>query len=272
MKKILVLIFSLALCLTIAACGSSNTMTIDLKSGKSSSSAPPTVSSTPTEVPAGSDKTPDKLDDMYNAYSAALKNLLLKNVLPDGTAAAEVSGDMAQNRFTVCDVDNDGKKELLLMYTSTYMAGQAGYVFAYDEETKKLNTELIEFPMLTFYDNGIVKAGWSHNQGRAGEHFWPYSLYQYSPKTDSYQFVGMVDAWDKSFSQKDDQNNPFPSDVDKSGTGYVYYIMKDKQYDNTHPVDAAEYNKWLSTYIGNASEIQIKYMDLTEENISKLSQ
>ncbi|MEA4813539.1 MAG: hypothetical protein VB112_01345 [Oscillospiraceae bacterium] len=273
MKKILILIFSMTLCLMITACSST-----PASSTSASDMVPKTPTSTPannpedttTGTPAEPDTSAGQLDDMYNAYSDALENLTKNNILPDGTDAAELSGDMAQNKFALYDVDNDGKEELILMYTNTYMAGEAGYVFAYDSETKKLKTELSEFPMLTFYDNGIIKAGWSHNQGLAGDNFWPYSLYQYVPETDSYELVGMVDAWDKSFSGTDYQNNSFPSDIDKSGTGFVYYIMEDGKYDTTHPVDASEYNAWVSTYIGNASEIEIQYMDLTEENILQI--
>jgi len=273
-KNFLILIFSMALCLTITACSSSRAVNTDDNSENSSPSTSVTISETPTntttDTPAGADKPADKFDDMYNAYSDALENLIQNHILPDGADAAELSGDMAQNEFAIYDVDNDGKEELLLMYTNTYMAGQTGYVFAYDAETKKLKTELSEFPMLTFYDNGIIKAGWSHNQGRAGDCFWPYSLYQYVPETDSYVLVGMVDAWDKNYPGTDDQNNPFPSDIDKSRTGFVYYIMKGGQYDTTHPVDASEYNAWVNTYIENASKIQIQYMDLTEENIAQI--
>jgi hypothetical protein len=293
-KKPLILIFSVALCLTITACSSNRASSTagssEIPSPSASAAAQETPSAKPTsaptntpanaptntpagkpsDTPAGADKPADKPDDMYKAYSDALEDLIQNHKLPDGTDAAELSGDMAQNKFALYDVDNDGKEELLLMYTTTYMAGQAGYVFAYDAKTKKLQTEFCEFPLLTFYDNGVIKAGWSHNQGRAGDNFWPYSLYQYAPKTDSYLSVGMVDAWDKNYQGADDQKSPFPSDVDKSGTGFVYYIMKDGQYDTTHPVDASEYNAWVSTHIGNASEIQIRYMDLTEENISQI--
>ncbi len=274
MKIILSLIVSMALCVTLSACNSNQTVNTDDNSESSSPSASAMVAVTPADTTnntqAGADKPVDTLDDMYNAYSDALEKLLQNHILPDGVDAAAPSGDMAQNKFALYDVDNDGKEEFLLMYTNTYMAGQVGYVLAYDAETKKLQTELSEFPFLTFYNNGTIKAGWSHNQGRAGEHFWPYSLYQFAPKTDSYVLVGMVDAWDKNYLGTDDQNNSFPSDIDKSGTGYVYYIMKDGQYDNTHPVDASEYNEWVNTYIGNASEIHIQYMDLTEENILQI--
>lgn len=273
MKKILVLTFSAALCLIITSCSSDGAVSAGDNHENSSSSASETVpgtadtpAHTATDTSAEADKS-ENLHDMYNAYADALENLLQNQILPDGTNA---EGDMAQDKFALYDVDNDGKKELLFMNTNTYMAAQAGYVFAYDAETKKLQTELSEFPFLTFYDNGIIQAGWSHNQGRAGDNFWPYSLYQYVPETDSYVLVGMVDAWDKSYAETDEQNNPFPSDIDKSGTGVVYYIMEDGQYDTTHPVDASEYNAWIDAYLGTASEVQIQYMDMTEENISQI--
>jgi hypothetical protein len=273
-KKIATLVFSMVLCLIMTACNSNRALNPDDSSEKPSASDSVTVPETPNtpadtagETPASADKPTDMLD-MYNAYADALENLTQNLVFPDGVDASEQSGDMAQNKFALYDVDNDGKEELLLFYTNTYMAGQAGYIFGYDTETKKLQTELLEFPMLTFYDNGIVKAGWSHNQGRAGDFFWPYSLYQYTPETDSYELVGMVDAWDKNYPGADDTSDPFPEDIDKSGTGFVYYIMEDGLYDTTDPVDAAEYKTWVDNYIGNASEIQITYMDLTEENIS----
>ncbi len=292
MKKILTLVVSLALCLTISACSSNRAVkTSDIGENPNAPSASATVPETPSDTtaskpadipissppdtpsdtPAGADKPVGQLEDMYIAYSDALENLIQNHIFPDGTDAAVLfglSGDMAQNKFALCDVDNDGNEELLLMYTTADMAGHAGYVIGYDAQTKKLQTQLSEFPLLTFYDNGTIKAGWSHNQGRAGESFWPYNLYQYVPETDSYVFVGAVDAWDKIYPGV--ESNPFPSDIDISGTGFVYYIMENGQYDTTHPVDASEYNAWVSTYIGNASEIQIAYMDLTEENISQI--
>lgn len=269
MKRFLIFILSMALCLSITACSSDRAVNADDNHENSSSSASEMVPETadkPADTSTQADKS-DNLDDMYNAYADALENLLQNQILPDGTDA---EGDMAQGKFALYDVDNDGKEELLFMNTNTYMAAQAEYVFAFDPEAKKMQTELSEFPFLTFYDNGIIKAGWSHNQGLAGDNFWPYSLYQYVPETDSYVLVGMVDAWDKNFSERDDQNNAFPSEIDKSGTGVVYYIMKGGQYDTTHPVDASEYNTWINTYIGNASECQIQYMDMTEENISQI--
>jgi len=268
MKKILSLIFSVVLCVTLTACNK-HALNINDNSDKSPSPASPTAPETAIDTPTEPDKPVDNLDDMYTAYIAALENLIQNHILPDGTDGGIQYGDMYTNKFDVCDVDNDGREELLLFYTTTSEGGWAGFVLGYDAETKKLQTKLRESTLLTFYDNGIIRAKWGSNQ-RLGGDFWPYSLYQYAPDLDSYVFVGMVDAWDKNYLGGDDHKNEFPSDIDKSGTGFVYYIMKDREYDNSHPVDASEYDEWLNAYIGNASEIQIKYMDLTEENISQI--
>jgi len=197
-----------------------------------------------------------------------LENLMENHIFPDGTSC-EQTIDMSENKFAIYDVNNDGKEELLLMYNTAPLAGQTEYIISYGEKTKELQTELSEFPLLTFYDNGFVKAGCSHNQGLAGD-FWSYSLYQYKSESNSYELIGMVDAWQKSFSATDNQKHPFPDEIDKSKTGFVYYIMEDGKYDNTNLVDASVYNKWMNTYIGDASEIDIQYLDVTEENISKI--
>lgn len=267
MKKIASLIFSVILCITLAGCSGIQAVNTDDNIETSPLTSSPTRIDSSTE----SDKSADNLDDMYNAYYTALKNLIQNHILPDGVDCGEQLGDIAENKFAVCDVDNDGREELLLLYTTTYQGGWAGYVLAYDAETKKLQTELLESTLLTFYDNGIIKAEWSHNQGLAGS-FWPYSLYQYVPDSDSYVLAGMVDAWDKNYlrSETDNQNNPFPNDIDKSGTGLVYYIMKAGRYDYTHPADVSEYNEWVNSNLKDASKIQIHYMDLTEENISRV--
>ena len=120
-----------------------------------------------------------------------------------------------------------------------------------------------EFPLLTFYENGAVMAGWSHNQGKGGD-FWPYFLYQYLPETDGYQQVGAVDAWDRALGIEG-----YPDQVDRSGTGFVYYIYGDlaAEWDKVEPVDAAEYHAWLDPYLGEGEELALPYCPLTAENI-----
>ncbi len=270
MKKALNIFLSVVLCVTLAACNNNQAVNTAVTNDRSPIPASPTAPAAAPDTPLEPDEPIDNLDDMYHAYSTALENLIRNNILPGNTNSEEQLGDMSENMFAVHDVDNDGKEELILMYSTTITAGMAGYVFGYENETEALQTQLHEYPALTFYNNGIVKALWSHNQGLAGDNFWPYSLYQYVPDSDNYVLLGMVDAWDKNYAETGYQNNPFPSDIDKSGMGIVYYIMEDGQYDDTHPVDATEYNEWVNSQIKDAAEIEIQYMNLTEENILRI--
>lgn len=206
---------------------------------------------------------------MRNAYADVLENLVQNLVFPDGTICDPL-GNMTENLFSVYDIDNDGKEEMILLYSTTYMAGYAGYVFDYDGTDGSIRTQLLEFPDLIFYDNGAVMAGWSHNQGWGGR-FWPYNLYQYDPDSDSYTMVGMVDAWDREISDNNEGFTPFPTELDVSGTGFLYYIYSSaEEFGNVDPVDASVYQTWLNGYIGGASELKLTYQTMTEENIQNL--
>lgn len=251
MNRLGSLIVCAALCAALAACGSGPAAEGENSAGP----FPPTVQTKPVAANA----------HIMDVYRDALADLLQTRTLPDGTTLGyEPMLDMSDNQFAIFDVDGDGAEELVVLYTTTCMADMAGYVLAYDEETGSLREALSEFPLLTFYENGSVMAGWSHNQGLAGD-FWPYNLYRYMPETDSYESVGSVDAWDRNFSE-----SGFPSEVDTSGTGFVYYIMTDGQYGNQHPVDVSEYEAWLDSYIGEATELQLPFLDLTKENIAQI--
>lgn len=81
--------------------------------------------------------------------------------------------------------------------------------------------ELAEFPDLNFYDNGFIKANWSHNQGPGGD-FWPYSIYRYNAEDDTYQFFGGVEAWDRSYYETYELNgSTFLENIDIDGDGIV---------------------------------------------------
>lgn len=214
------------------------------------------------------DETGEKAQDGNTrmAFAGALEELRQNHVFP--SREVYECPDENLGKFAVYDVDMDGREELVLLCDNTYMAGMVGYVFGYEEKDGTLQEELAEFPGLTFYDNGACTATWSHNQGLAGD-FWPYTVYQYRSEADSYEKTGMVDAWEKAVFPTDNEGNPFPDEIDTSGSGFVYYLMKDT-YETTNPVDVSEYEKWAGEYIGNAKEIALPYMDITEENIRKI--
>lgn len=251
-----------------AGCGRRQGGTADA----AATAAPPTASPVYVDTAPGAENAGGAAEDAEreaarSAYRAALENLLNNRVLPSGAAYEAAPGDgMAENRFAVYDVDMDGKEELLLAYASAYTAGEGAQIYAYDGGAGALRTELEEYPQLTFYDNGMIRADWSHNQGLAGS-FWPYSLYRYDPDADSYVLAGMVDAWDKAFTKTGADGAPFPDDIDVSGSGFVYYIMTGGAYEKTPPVDAADYQAWYDGYMHGASEITVPYLPLTAENI-----
>lgn len=211
--------------------------------------------------------------DARTLYAQVLTTLLDENLLPGGLndpegyigTAAEREA-MAANQFAVCDVDGDGREELVLLYTTSYMAGQLGLIYDTDE-TGGLRLQFSEFPLLTFYDNGTVQAGWSHNQGLAGD-FWPYTLYVYDPETDGYTDVGSVDAW-----SRDLQPEGYPADTDASGTGFVYYLYQDlgAEYGKISPVDEDKYLSWREEYLSGAAELELPWQSLTAEHIQTLT-
>ena len=139
------------------------------------------------------------------AYGAALNKLLDTGVLPDGTGdsggytgSIEDRERMAQNRFSVCDVDGDGREELILLYTTTITAGERGFVYCLGGGRQVGSfASWRPIPFSPSIRAVRWRAGWSHNQGKGGS-FWPYDLYRYDSFLDVYVDVGSVDAWDES--------------------------------------------------------------------------
>lgn len=204
------------------------------------------------------------------AYAQVLDLLLNHNILPDGQHGDPVHAiGEKDSTFAVADVDGDGREELVVNYLDSSMAGMQGFVCEYLPDTGMMKIELIEFPDLTFYDNGVALAGWSHNQGKGGE-FWPYSAYVHQADSDTYKYVGAADAWDREFWPED-----YPEDVDTSGTGRVYYLPQGPSLAESRipePVDASVYDQWRQELLGQAREITPDYLALNEQNIRQITE
>lgn len=212
--------------------------------------------------------------DARTLYAQVLTTLLDENLLPGeinypgryiGTVAERKA--MAENQFAVCDVDGDGREELVLQYlTANMVAGMRALIYDTDENGG-LRLQFSEFPNLTFYDNGAIQAGLSHNQGQAGD-FWPYTLYVYDPGSDLYRDVGTVDAWSRDYRPQN-----YPADTDTSGTGFVYYVYRDidTEYGVLPPVDESEYLLWREEYLAGAAELELPWQSLTAEQIQTLT-
>lgn len=221
----------------------------------------------PEEIPGIDSEEKERLA----AFGKVLWDAYQKGIVPGGHALDYYYGieGAAENSFALADVDGDGQDELLLFWKNACMAGKEGYIFGY--RNGEVLTELWEFPSMTFYDSGIVKVEWSHNQGLAGD-FWPYSAYCYDAEEDVYRLVGSVDAWDEKVSEEDNYGRAFPVEIDADGDGLVYYIFLEEHvsYQDAPLVDGAEYEKWWNGYVDGAEEIDITIQKLTEENIAAL--
>ena len=216
---------------------------------------------TPAIKPQISETVTPRDMDARKIYGATLRNLLYSHILPDGKQAEMPVSTSSQ--FAVADVDADGKEELVLLYDSGVMANAVGYVIGYDTQAKNIYLQLEEFPAFAFLKNGNLKALSSHNQ-TWGE-MWPYSLYQYLPESDSYQLSGYVYSEDKNMFERNGADERYPSSVDVSGTGTVYYVGADDW--GTTPIDEGDYLAWLEENQGNIAELEIEYLPFTEENI-----
>ena len=216
----------------------------------------------------------DYLSTEYQWTPRADESLLtpiFRNILREfiHQCRAEGTENLSSENFAICDVNGDGKNELIIQRNSTYVAGQVERVYSANG-----NELLAEYPMTTYYDNGYVAAGWSHNQGVAGDKLWPYTLYWYDSSAGKYVQEAAVDGWDKSlrdtFLSYDETIIPFPEDVDKDGDGFVYYIITEAGgYAPVYgePMDYADYALWVARYLGT-NRVDVTYYPLTEKNIA----
>lgn len=156
--------------------------------------------STDEAGPEAADEGEGTAEEARRAFGEVLWNVYFKGVVPDGEKLDYTGTESVQeNLFTVMDVDGDGQEELLLFWVNAFMGGQNCFIFGYRDGA--VYEELRAFPLLTFYDNGMIKADWSHNHN-LGLDFWPYHVYRYDEESGAYQYAGGVDTWDRSVRGK----------------------------------------------------------------------
>ena len=209
-------------------------------------------------------------DGRMEAYRTLLTEVCLKQKFPCKRKLSYDGSPMSDNQFAVADIDGDGREELILVYITASVADSIEIIYDYDEETGSVREQFAEYPAVTHFDNGILQADWSHNQGLAGR-VWPYTLYRYNAEKDTYEAVAMVDAWDKSLTDKNYEGDSFPDEADRDGDLLLYYIMEPDQYKLKNPVDGKAYENWLADYNGDAGIVNLDYKALTEENIFRLN-
>ena len=188
---------------------------------------------------------------ILDAYEAAVTTLRENYLLPDGTEVQHDSIDPGENSYAICDIDGDETDELITVWNSAAMAGMQLGVYQYDISTGTYNEEITIFPTVRFYDNGLLLAEWSHNQGK-GVDIWPYSIYRYDQKQDKYIYQGCVDSWSIEAGETD-----YPKEADREGYGSVYMIDYEG-YDKDY-YSKSEYDEFYEKLLDGAKEINIDY-------------
>lgn len=209
-------------------------------------------------------------------YGGILSQVMAVYQLPDMELGVGVwgkdtldAGEMAENCFAVADVDQDGREELLVRWTTTTTAGSLEVVYDYNPVSGELKNEFCAYPLLTYYDNGVIKAGWSHNQVPPAE-FWPCTFYQFEPEENSYVEIGSLRAWDDIGEEWD-----FPTERDVDGDGTVYEMVKAGEeysdYDSDYEgfqFNQADVDEWLGGFMEGAQEIPLVYYPMKHESFA----
>ena len=256
LKRTVVVLFSVLL-LSLCAC----------RAAQVQESTPP-VSAVPEQTPQPSANIADETEQQrLEAYQFALEKLSFEHIWADGTDSGfDASfGFIEDNQFALYDVDGDGTDELIVQFLTAPVAGQMEVIYGYTPEDG-LKTELIAYPVLTYYANGMIKADWSHGSELAAEGYWPYSIYQYSAESGEYLEIAQVNMWSRERDEVDYKGDPYPTDIDVEGAGTVFIVERDGV---TETISKSEYESWLES-LDLSSVLDIPYQALTEQNIKAL--
>ncbi|MDE7218661.1 MAG: hypothetical protein K2O45_03435 [Oscillospiraceae bacterium] len=276
MKKIIWMLLLCALFCALTACGEKEPSAPPAQPDVVSPEPPagpdlPPEAPSPDESPAKPEVQPEEPSIPTTAWSGMLA--AYQEVLEE---IYQSSQDPEQSQyengpsFALYDADRDGVEELIVRNTGGSMADMWTRVYGYNEASQTAYIELEEFSSLYWYDNGIIEAAWSHNQGMAGDKLWPYNVYQYSAETGKYELTAAVDGWDKSLSDTW-SGTSFPDDVDMDGDGFVYYVITEEgSYapDYGEVMDNADYEAWREMNLQGAFPTGPDLVPLTKENIA----
>lgn len=208
-------------------------------------------------------------------YNGVLSQIVAARQLPDGeldtSQLDDGFGEMRDNHFAIMDIDGDGMEELIINYSNACMAGMETIIYGFNPTVGQLKREFTEFPALTFYDNGMIRAEASHNH-TSGE-FWPFTLYQYQAAGDKYVQIAYVDTWSKDIAA-DLRGQVFPDELDSDGDGVLYNIQEgaETSYDaSNYQYNEADYETWYQSLMGGANEVLIEYLPMEYESFADLS-
>lgn len=196
--------------------------------------------------------------DVRAAYAQVLENLLQENTLPDGSVLAYEYSNL-YGYFALADINHDGQEELILYADEIH-----GYILGYDQDTAQVQILLEGSPNMEFYSDGVVKLPMIDIPRN-------YTVYQYQQQADPYQQMAKVTSWVQQLEPTNENGDPFPTWIDISGTGTVYYVESPKSQ-GTDPMDQSNYLVWVEETIPDSQRLTLDFLSLSQENIDALKE
>lgn len=194
--------------------------------------------------------------DVRAAYAQVLENLLQENTLPDGSVLAYEYSNL-YGYFALADINHDGQEELILYADEIH-----GYILGYDQDTAQVQILLEGSPNMEFYSDGVVKVPMIDIPRN-------YTVYQYQQQADPYQQMAKVTSWVQQLEPTNENGDPFPTWIDISGTGTVYYVESPNSQ-GTAPMDQSDYLAWEAETIPDSQRLTLNFLSLSQENIDTL--
>ena len=199
-------------------------------------------------------------DDKINeAYYNAIKTLDTTGFLPDGRYCfwyydepenyLETKEKLGGFGIAVCDVDVDGKKEMLIGLRKELSEPYGVLIYRYNEEQRKFEVENGFSSRINFYNNGYVEEYWTMpNYDQPA-----FTIYQYNPALDTFEKMFWINGIEDVGI---DDYFPTEQDLDGNGKGYIMSVDGKETY-----VDDAAYQKMMEQYIDLNKRIDVEWVD-----------
>ena len=202
-------------------------------------------------------------DDKINeTYYHAIKTLDTTGFLPDGNYCfwyydepenyLETKEKLGGFGIAVCDVDVDGKKEMLIGLRKELSEPYGVLIYRYNEEQRKFEVENGFSSRINFYNNGYVEEYWTMpNYDQPA-----FTIYQYNPALDTFEKMFWINGIEDVGI---DDYFPTEQDLDGNGKGYIMSVDGKETY-----VDDAAYQKMMEPYIDLNKRIDVEWVDFFE--------
>ena len=202
-------------------------------------------------------------DDKINeTYYHAIKTLDTTGFLPDGNYCfwyydepenyLETKEKLGGFGIAVCDVDVDGKEEMLIGLRKELSEPYGVLIYRYNEEQRKFEVENGFSSRINFYNNGYVEEYWTMpNYDQPA-----FTIYQYNPALDTFEKMFWINGIEDVGI---DDYFPTEQDLDGNGKGYIMSVDGKETY-----VDDAAYQKMMEQYIDLNKRIDVEWVDFFE--------